>query len=113
LLGGCIVWVAVRRWELDRAALGALVATLLLSANCHPWYLTWLVPLAAFAPWPPLLVWQLLMPLSYNVLIEWHARGVWSGSRPDRWWIYGPFFVAMLAWGYWMRQEKGHRSPER
>ena len=98
LLAAAIAWMIARRWPLEQSALGTVVAMLLVSANCHPWYLTWLVPLVAFAPWPPVFVWQLLMPLSYLVLIEWHARGEWIGSRPDRWWIYGPFLAATLVW---------------
>ena len=111
LLGVTVIWMIARNWRLEQAWLGALVAALLLSANCHPWYLTWLVPLAAFASWPPLLIWQLLMPLSYIVLIEWHARGVWVGSRPDRWWIYGPVFTAMLAYRWWSKKKKA-AAPE-
>ncbi len=98
LLAAAIAWMIARRWPLEQSALGTVVAMLLVSANCHPWYLTWLVPLVAFVPWPPVFVWQLLMPLSYLVLIEWRARGEWIGSRPDRWWIYGPFLAAIVAW---------------
>ncbi len=98
LLAAAIAWMIARRWPLEQSALGTVVAMLLVSANCHPWYLTWLVPLVAFVPWPPVFVWQLLMPLSYLVLIEWRARGEWIGSRPDRWWIYGPFLGATLVW---------------
>ncbi len=98
LLAAAIAWMIARRWPLEQSALGTVVAMLLVSANCHPWYLTWLVPLVAFVPWPPVFAWQLLMPLSYLVLIEWRARGEWIGSRPDRWWIYGPFLVATLVW---------------
>ncbi len=98
LLAAAIAWMIARRWPLEQSALGTVVAMLLVSANCHPWYLTWLVPLVAFAPWPPVFVWQLLMPLSYLVLIEWRARGEWIGSRPDRWWIYGPFLLVTLVW---------------
>ncbi len=112
LLAAAVTWMLARKWSLERASLGALVSALLLSANCHPWYLTWLVPLAALVPWPPLLVWQLLMPLSYFVLLEWQSRGVWVGSRADRWWIYGPVFAAMIAWTWWTRK-KGRRCGER
>ena len=98
ILAAAIAWMIARRWPLEQSALGSVVAMLLVSANCHPWYLTWLTPLAAFVPWPPVFVWQLLMPLSYVVLIEWRARGEWIGSRPDRWWIYAPVFGAMLVW---------------
>lgn len=109
LLACAVAWMIARRWSLAGAWLGTIVTMLLVSANCHPWYLTWMVPLAAFVPWTPLLVWQLLMPLSYLVLVNWHERGIWNGSRPDRWWIYGPFFVAIAIWlAAWIKS-KSHR----
>lgn len=124
LLAAFVAWMALRRWPLERAALSAVAAMLLLSANCHPWYLTWLLPLALFAPapwWPlPVLVWQALMPLAYIVLEGWQARGEWVGSRPDRWWIYLPVFTSMAvsAWCYRRQQQQQQRrwpgpSPER
>ncbi len=90
LLSGVTFWLASRSWELERVALWTIVALLLLSANCHPWYLTWIIPFLAVYPYPPLLLWTGLAPLSYGVLIEWRALGVWDGSTPERWWIYGP-----------------------
>ena len=110
ILAGAIAWMIARRWRLEHAALGAVMAMLLVSANCHPWYLTWLVPLVAFSPWPPVLVWQLLMPMAYTVLVQWHTRGEWVGSRPDRWWIYGPVFGSMAGWAWWQQKRKGHHS---
>jgi len=95
LLGAVAAWVTWRRWPLERAALIVLFTTLLVSANCHPWYLTWFVPLLAFWPWPPVFVWQLLMPISYLVLVDWYRLGVWNGSRPDRWWVYVPVFLTI------------------
>jgi hypothetical protein len=106
LLALAIAWMIWRRWSLEQAALGAVVTMLLVSANCHPWYLGWLVPLAAFVPWPPLAVWHLLMPLAYLVLVDWHARGVWEGSRSDRWLIYGPFLLSAGIW-YLLAKRKG------
>jgi len=96
LAGMAAVWMM--RWPLERAALGTLTALLLLSSNCHPWYLTWLTPLLPFHPWPPLLLWQGLMPLAYAVNVDWMILREWDGSRPDRWFIYVPVFAAMAGW---------------
>lgn len=93
LVGG----VLIRRRE--HAALVVLVGTLLLSANCHPWYLTWFLPLLAFAPWPPLLLWISLSPIFYEVLIDYQILGVWEGSRPGRWLVYVPFFGLAVVYG--------------
>jgi alpha-1,6-mannosyltransferase len=97
LLCGVAVWLACRDWPLESVALWMTVALLLLSANCHPWYLTWIIPLLALYPHPPLLLWMSLTPFAYSVLIRWDVLGVWDGSTPDRWWIYGPVF----AWFGW------------
>lgn len=82
------------------AALAVVAGTLLLSANCHPWYLTWLLPFLVFAPWPPLLLWVGLAPMFYEVLIDYHLLGVWNGSRPGRWLVYGPVFAAMAVYAF-------------
>ncbi len=87
------------RWPLERAWTATTAAILLLAANCHPWYVCWLVPLLAIGtPWPPLLLWTGLAPLSYSVLVKWRVLGEWDGSTPERWWIYAPVFAAMAAW---------------
>ena len=77
---------------LEKAILYSLAAVLLISANCHPWYLTWFMPLLVFHPSVPLLLWAALMPLGYSVLIRWLNLGEWDGSTPFRWFIYAPFF---------------------
>lgn len=97
--------LAFRRREVG--ALVVLSGTLLLSANCHPWYLTWFLPLLAFVPWPPLLVWIALSPLFYEVLIPYQYLGVWEGSRPSRWLVYVPVFGLALGYlGRWVRSRR-------
>jgi hypothetical protein len=82
-------------------ALAVIAGTLLLAANCHPWYLTWLLPFLAFVPWPPLLLWVGLAPLFYEALIDYQLLGVWQGSRPGRWLVYVPVLLAMVVWRRW------------
>ena len=69
---------------------------LLLSANCQPWYLSWLVALLPFEPWLPVALWAGLMPLAYRALIGWWVSREWVGSNEERWWIYAPLFGFML-----------------
>lgn len=96
LIGCAALWLATRDWPLERIALWTIVVTLLVSANCHPWYLTWILPLLALYPHPLLLLWVSLVPLAYGVQIGWKTLGVWEGSTPERWWIYVPVFGLML-----------------
>lgn len=100
LVGAMALWAAWRRWPLEQAALIVTVTLLLLSANCHPWYLTWFLPLLALYPVPGLLLWTALMPLSYGVLLRWHTLGEWHGSTPERWLVSGPVLFLLLA-GRW------------
>lgn len=97
----------------ERAALAVLAGTLLLSANCHPWYLSWLLPLLAFAPWPPMLLWVALSPLFYEVLIEYQFLDVWEGSTPGRWLVYGPFFALAAAYAArgWAKRKRTQDGP--
>lgn len=82
---------------LERAALWTIAIMLAVSANCHPWYLTWLLPLLAFYPAPALLVWTGLAPLAYRVVIGWTLLGEWNGSTPWRWLIYVPVYGLLAA----------------
>ncbi len=86
----------VRSLPLERAALLFISGMLLVSANVHPWYLTWMAPLLVIYPWTPLLLWLSLAPLSYQVLIEYRILGEWNGSTAVRWWIYLPVLGLFL-----------------
>jgi hypothetical protein len=77
-------WLAWRPWPLEKVVIWTIVCILLFSANCHPWYLTWFIPLLAIYPHPSLLLWISLAPLAYAVRIRWDSTwGVgWVHSRP-------------------------------
>ena len=96
LLALAVAFVAWKRWPLERACLVVVVALLGISANCFPWYLTWFVPLLAVLPWTPLLLWTALMPLTYTVLFDWVAVGVWNGVGAIRWYVYVPVILFAL-----------------
>ncbi len=67
------------RWALRlpllKASMWAVVLLLFFSANCFPWYLSWLVPFLAIYPEPALLLWSGLVVLARHVLIEYGALG--------------------------------------
>lgn len=106
------LFVATRRWRLEAKALVVMTALLLISANVHPWYLSWFLPLLALYPLTPLLMWTALMPLTYAVLLRWYTLGEWAGSTPVRWFVYAPVFawsIALLLRHFWLKQMD--RSP--
>ena len=96
IVGGTALVVTLLRWPLERAVLSTVVVMLFVSANCHPWYLTWIIPLLAIVPVPALLLWTALIPLAYRVVIEWAGLGQWHGSTAWRWHIYVPVYGMLL-----------------
>jgi hypothetical protein len=81
---------------------------LFLSANCFPWYLSWLIPLLAIFPNPALLLWTALVVLHYHILIGYSILGVWQDSDQFRLLEYLPVYGFLLAG--WIAK-LAHRAP--
>ena len=92
--------LTLRQIPLERACLAAITVLLMVSANCHPWYLTWLLPLLVLFPVPALLLWTALAPLAYSAVISWVTLGDWQGSTPIRWFEYVPVYSMLI--GSWL-----------
>ena len=89
---GAAVWARSLRAGYWAVALTVLVV----SANVHPWYLTWIVPLAVFEwPWA-VLVWGALAPVHYVVLIRWREAQEWEGVSNWRWLVYAPVAAVLM-----------------
>ncbi len=84
----------------SHAALLLFGAILLLSPNAFSWYFTWVVPALCLLPsWRFTLPWLLLTVLqflSYHVLIDYRASGVWHFQPGFLWPTYGPFYALAL-----------------
>ena len=74
--------------------LAAICAVLLVSANCFPWYLTWMLPLVAVHPSAPLLLWTALVSLAYHVIPGYEATGSWEYDRA----LIGLEYIPVLLW---------------
>jgi len=103
--------VAWRRPPLPQGVLWMTTALLLLSANCFPWYLTWLVPLLAIRPHAGLLLWTALVPLAYHVLIGYQAQGQWREDSYYLWLEYVPVYGLLIL--VWVWQAKARRAASR
>ena len=84
------------------AELSVLCVLLLVSANCFPWYLTWILPLVAVHPSAPLLLWTALVSLAYHVVPGYEAAGVWEYDRTLIRLEYAPVLV-------WLGMTSMHR----
>ncbi len=91
--------MAGSRLDTVRASMGATALLLLLSANCFPWYLSWLVPFLAIYPNAALLLWTALVVLAYHVVIDYAALGVWRESNYFRLLEYVPVYLMLLGSG--------------
>ena len=107
--GLLIVGLAALWWKhmpLVESALWAVVLLLFLSANCFPWYLSWLLPFLAVYPNAALLLWTALVSLAYHVLIGYGALGVWQESLEFRLLEYVPVY-GMLIGQFLVRRFRG------
>jgi hypothetical protein len=84
------------RWPVERSVLWSSAILLMVSANCHPWYLTWMVPLLAFHAEAPLLLWTGLAPLGHAAMATYPITGIWDGSTPLRWLGYIPVYILLV-----------------
>ena len=98
IVAAAIAAVIALRCPPDRSALTVIAVLLMVSANCHPWYLTWMLPLLVLYPFPPLLLWLALAPLAHTAVIGWLASGEWNGSTPIRYFEYVPVYLALAIW---------------
>jgi alpha-1,6-mannosyltransferase len=98
LLAGWLAWL-LRRDDKTNPIL-AVSGLLLLSANVHPWYLTWFLPFLCETRVGFVFAWVALAPITFGPAIAWRIHGVWDGVDPWRWLLYLPLF-ALLGWESW------------
>lgn len=106
-----IVVLTVLWWKqmpLVQSSMWSLVLLLSLSANCFPWYLSWLLPFLAIYPNAALLLWTALVNLSYHVLIDYGVSGVWQESLEFRLMEYIPVYGMLM--GQLLARRLGGRS---
>jgi hypothetical protein len=97
LSGAVLAALVLLKVQLHRAILVFAATLLAVSANCHAWYLTWMLPSLLLEPWLPLLLWLVLSPLSYVPVFLWASAGQWIGIQTTRWLIYVPVYGHILA----------------
>ncbi|MCP4600984.1 MAG: DUF2029 domain-containing protein [Proteobacteria bacterium] len=102
ILGLCLVIViavsAIRRVEPIRATAWIFGALLIVTPVLHPWYLLWILPLAAVLGLWPWMILAALAPLSYLPLDNWWSHGIWDTPLWVPWIEYGLFVLAIVAY---------------
>ena len=89
-------YTAWRRFSVERALLWVLGAGLLLSPTVHPWYVLWVLPMAALRSHPPFLLLGGLAFLGYWGLASYEAAGVWPQPGWNRAAMWMPVWGLIL-----------------
>ena len=91
LLCVVLIVVGVRVRQTETAVFASLAALLLASPTLHPWYLLWVLPLAARKREPAFLYLSFTVPVSYALLypVRWIPEGLVAFVE------YGPFLVLL------------------
>ena len=89
LFSGVVLLLVWKRVPLLRCAYLTAAAFVLLTPTLHPWYVVWLIPFLVFYRQPPWIVFSLLVVLSYHILIQYQAHGVWEEAAWVQWVEYG------------------------
>ncbi len=90
---GYTVW---KRFSVERALLWIMGAGLLLSPTVHPWYVLWVLPMAALRGHAPFLLVGGLAFLGYWGLASYEAVGVWPQPGWNRAAIWFPVWGLIL-----------------
>ena len=96
---GVAVYVAQRRFSLERAMLWIVGAGLLLSHTVHPWYVLWALPAAALRNSRPFLLLSGLAFLGYWGLASHQAGQGWPQPTWTLFAIWLPVWTLLLAEG--------------
>lgn len=94
---GVVAFVTWRGFSIERALLWIIGAGLLLSPTVHPWYVLWVLPMAALRGHRPFLLLGGLAFLGYWGLAAYEATGVWPQPAWTRAAMWLPVWL-MLAW---------------
>lgn len=92
-----VAYATWRRFEVERALLWIIGAGLLLSPTVHPWYVLWVLPMAALTRNRPFLLLSGLVFLGYWGLAAYTADGVWPEPAWTRFVIWLPVWL-LVAW---------------
>lgn len=100
---GVIIWTAVERLRPERAIFWTLGAVLLLTPALRPWYVLWILPLAALRVSRPWLLLSGTVLATYAGTSEFRATGLWPQSIWVQLVVWLPFAAllireAHLAW---------------
>ena len=96
----CVVaWTTVKRFRPERALFWILGAGMLLTPALHPWYVLWMLPLAALRVSRPWLLMTGLSFLGYVGFAEYQESGTWAQPGWARLLLWLPVIALLIIEG--------------
>jgi alpha-1,6-mannosyltransferase len=105
-LAAALLVIAASVGNLESAVLASLGALLFASPALHPWYLLWVLPLAAKRREPAFLYLASAVPLAYGLLYPLGGLTPFAIRVLE----YGPFAL-LLGWSFLKRAMRRHEDP--
>ncbi len=110
LIGAAAAVIGFVKMPIAWRVMGTMMALLLLSSNCHVWYLTWLAALLPMTRSYAAVAWISLVPIFHFAQLEFKITGVWRGVLTERWYVYVPVFL-LIVWEFHIQiSERRRRS---
>jgi len=91
-----IAWTAFARFDLERALLWVLGTGMILTPTLHPWYVLWMLPMAALRRARPWLLLSGLAFIGYFGLGAYRETGEWLQPGAVRAALWLPFFAVLF-----------------
>ena len=98
LILAVVAFTTWRGFSIERALLWIIGAGLLLSPTVHPWYVLWVLPMAALRGNRPFLLLSGLVFLGYWGLASYQVTGIWPQPAWNRAAVWLPVCLLLL-WG--------------
>lgn len=100
LLAGLIVvgvvgWTVYARFDLERALLWILGVGMIVTPTLHPWYVLWMLPMAALRASRPWILLGGLAFIGYFGLDAYQDTGAWPQPAAVRAALWAPFLLAL------------------
>jgi hypothetical protein len=92
---GVIGWTASRRYDLERTLLWVLGAGMILTPTLHPWYVLWMLPMAALRSSRPWILLSGLAFIGYFGLSTYQEVGMWPQPGWARAVMWLPFLILL------------------
>lgn len=99
LVMSVIAWSAIARYDLERTLFWLLGTGMILTPTLHPWYVLWMLPMAALRASRPWILLSGLAFIGYFGLGSYQLAGEWLQPGLARVALWVPFLILLLVDG--------------